>query len=286
MLLKTATIRYVRERRDRQELAKTTAISNSTVLLGFAASVGDLPLDRVNQRHIRKWLGRDVARSTARTQFSVVRGFFDWAVLNKHVRSNPCQSVKPPRLPRTVPRGLRSEAVGKLFTVLDPRGELISSLMVQEGLRCVEVSRLRAGDVDHRERAMLVVGKGGHERVLPLSEETWLALNRYLSAHPVIGSEPLVRSYSTGRGISANYISAMMAGWMKEAGIKERPRDGVSGHALRHTAATDMLRAGADLRDVQTALGHASIGSTQVYLAWEIRGLRDAMSGRTYRTTP
>lgn len=69
---------------------------------------------------------------------------------------------------------------------------------------------------------------------------------------------------------------------MLEAGVKQGPRDGVSAHALRHTMAEDLLVRGADIREVQHALGHQSMQSTQVYLRARPEGLRDVMSGRRY----
>ncbi len=72
---------------------------------------------------------------------------------------------------------------------------------------------------------------------------------------------------------------------MREAGIKRWSRDGISAHALRHTAATDMLRARAHLRDVQHALGHAHLATTEIYLPLVVHDLREAMGGRRYRGT-
>jgi site-specific recombinase XerD len=75
----------------------------------------------------------------------------------------------------------------------------------------------------------------------------------------------------------------MVGGWIGDAGLKRRAGDGISAHALRHRAATDMLRAGAHLRDVQAALGHVSIATTQPYLPTVVGDLRTAMGGRRYR---
>ncbi len=77
-------------------------------------------------------------------------------------------------------------------------------------------------------------------------------------------------------GISAHYVSRLVSKWMHAAGVN------ASGHALRHTAATDMLRDGAHGRDVQNALGHASLATTQRYMPWLVGDLRTAMEGRTY----
>jgi site-specific recombinase XerD len=151
-------------------------------------------------------------------------------------------------------------------------------LEVQEGLRACEVVGLELGDVDVDERQLLVrVGKGGHERVLPISGETWDAMEKYLGEYPAKAG-PLIRSYiHPTRAISAHYVSRLVSEWMHGAGVND------SGHALRHTMATDSLRNGAHIRDVQAALGHKSIATTQVYLPLLVHDLRSAMGGRSYR---
>lgn len=166
----------------------------------------------------------------------------------------------------------------------DARARVITLLMVQEGLRCCEVAGLEIQDIDWNEQLVLIkTSKGDNERVLPLSDETAEAITAYLKEQPS-SCGPLVRSClePTSR-ISAKYVSRLVVGWVADAGLKGRPYDGLSAHALRHTAATDMLRSGAHLRDVQAALGHRNLQSTQVYLAWVVGDLRTAMGGRSYR---
>lgn len=158
--------------------------------------------------------------------------------------------------------------------------------MLQEGLRRKEVAGLSLGDFDFSERIMVVRGKGNHERVLPISSETWRALCCYLSERPATAG-PLIRNYHDGRSaLAAVSVGRLVSEWMSDAGIKEKAYDGRSAHALRHTAASDMLRSGAHLRDAQQALGHQSITATQRYMPWLVGDLRTAMAGRNYGSAP
>jgi integrase/recombinase XerC len=206
-----------------------------------------------------------VAASTLRNQLSIVKTFCQWLVKRGHVKIDPTLDIASPRQPRYLPRGLGQPMVAGTFAgAPDARAILILSLMVQEGLRCCEVAELQIGDIDDQQRLLMVRGKGGHERVLPITSETWVALQAYLAEHPAKAG-PLIRSYTrAARGVGARHLS----------------------HALRHTAATDMLRAGAHLRDVQNALGHQSLATTQRYLPLVVHDLRAAMEGRKYRGAP
>lgn len=279
---------YVSDRTLRGRFRGGTPAKIRSILSTFADHAGrDLPISRVNRRHVERWLNRSTyAPATIRVNLSTIRGFFRWCIANGHISTDPTRLIDAPRAARTVPRGLRPDTVSTLFAHLpDVRAELIVSLMVQEGLRCTEVASLACGDIDFTERVMLVQGKGGHHRVLPISDETWAVLTRYASTYPMV-SGPLIRSHRMGdeyAGISPTFVSILVRRWMVEAGVKSRPHDGISAHALRHTAATDMLRAGAHVRDVQAALGHQSLATTQRYMPWVVGDLRQAMGGREYR---
>jgi len=154
-------------------------------------------------------------------------------------------------------------------------------LEVQEGLRACEVARLELGDIDFDEREILVHGKGQRERLLPISAQTWAALEEYLTDQPA-KTGPLIRSYSEPlKGISAAHVQHLVQGWLRLVGITSG-----GGHGLRHTMATTLLREQrADIRDVQMALGHATLTSTQVYLPFsDAKRLRKLMDGRWYGT--
>lgn len=273
---------YVRERTLRRDFTRATAAGVRSNLLLFCRSVGDLTPRQLRRHHVEGWLTTmAVARSTAGLRLSNLRVWFHWMMRRGLLHADPAFGVARPRMPRYLPRAVRPQAVcGILVTCPDARSRLMCVLMVQEGLRCVEVSRLEIGDIDMGERMMLVKGKGGHERVLPLSEETWEALLAYLAEYPA-RSGVLIRSYvHPHRGITPAHISEKVAEWIRASGAE------ATAHCLRHTMATDMLRSGAHLRDVQHALGHASLATTQRYLPLVVHDLRTAMGGRWYGDPP
>lgn len=288
--------RLVEQYVDRQiragRFAGATPKSVRCVLLAWARDVGD---DRapssIDRADIEGWIVRQrVTPATLRRKQTVVRGFLDWLVDTDQIDRNPMAGLKPPRQPQAIPRALKVSQVRHLIQGLpDARARLIVSLMVQEGLRCAEVAGLQLGAIDFTEKLALVTGKGGHQRVLPVSEETWTALGAWLEELPGDRTAgPLIRSLSTsrlpGQPITPGYLSNLVAEWFAAAGIKKGRWDGNSGHALRHTCATDLVKRGAHIRDVQAALGHRSIVTTQRYLAWASAGeLRVVMAGRSYR---
>ena len=137
-------------------------------------------------------------------------------------------------------------------------------------------------NVSFNERYVRVTGKGGHQRLLPFDDQTWDAFSSYMKENPSRGG-PVIRSLRhSERPIGAVAISQLIVLLMYAANIKQAPHDVMSGHALRHTACVDMLRAGSSVRDVQAALGHVSLATTQAYMPMVIHGLRRAMGGRYY----
>lgn len=286
LLTSQAVHRYVIEGFRRGQFAMTTARSYSSILGGFALIIGNPAFARINRRHVMNWWGSlRCAPSTTRHRLSVVQTFLDWGVQRGDLRSNPAAGIKPPKQPRYMPRAVENDDVAKLlsFPQATTRTRVVVILMCQLGLRCAEVSDLQVGDIDWHKGTILVHGKGGNERVLPITAEAKAALEDYLREHPACAG-PLVRSYADPtRALTPGYIGDRIRKLMFLTGVKNLPRDGRSAHALRHTCATDMLDAGANVRQVQAALGHQSLQTTQRYLSWNAEDLRRAMEGRRYR---
>jgi len=277
---------YIAGRVQRREIGEQTARNAVCALGGLCRLYGDAPVAELTQEHVEEWLATvgELAPATRRWRLATIKGFCAWLARRGFVPADPTVEVARIRLPRYLPRGLpRASVAALLRSAPDVRGELIVLLQVQEGLRCAEVAGLQVSDVDFVDRTVRIIGKGGHVRLLPVSEETWAVLERYLAERRLTAG-PLIRSArDPSAGLSADTISGYVADWLSDAGVKRRPRDGVSAHSLRHAAATDMLRSGAHLRDVQAALGHASLSTTQRYLPTVVHDLRTAMGGRKYR---
>jgi len=271
---------YATERRRRGEIVQSTVTQYRSVLAKLERAHGNRPLSQFGKGTIDRYLDsvghlKPSARASA---WSHVKGFCGWLHTNGHVTNNPTLGVKAPRRPRTEPRALDADAVAALHEVLpDKRAAAIVWLEVGMGLRRIEVHRLNVEDWSRRDQVIRVVGKGSHERYVPVPSPAAQALSDYLAECPAT-SGPLIRSTTSNRPLSLSALSHYMARWMYEAGIKHAPKDGVSGHALRHTCASDVLDACDDLRVVQELLGHAQLATSAVYLRRaRIGKLREAM---------
>lgn len=278
--------KYLRERRDRGEITSKTAECLHERLDLLNQHFGARPLNKLSEIAIERWLGStgECRASTRRAYLSTVRGFCRWMVRRGHLRTDPTAELSRIKEPRAVPRALSAEKVARLVASRpDLRSQLIIWLMVQLGLRCCEVAGLDVEDYDPVARTLFVRGKGSHERVLPVPAIVAGALGAYVD-ETGRRSGPLIRSETRpSHAILASTVSQLVSAWMWDAGIKVAAGDGIAAHALRHTAASDVLDKCNDLRVVQALLGHSNIATTSRYLRRAaLDQIRAAMEGRTY----
>jgi integrase len=284
--METLIRRYVRAKLDRGEFNPRSVQVCRSHLRSFADSTTARP-DRISRRTVEAWMATPgLSPAYRRSRLSTLRGFCQWACLEGHMRRDPTIGLRSPTVPKGLPRALPADQSARLVAEChDIRTRLIVMLMLQEGLRRCEVSRALRPDLDLRRMTLAVRGKGGGgqpTRTVPISLETGVTLTDYLDEQPVMWG-PLIRSRrDPDLGLEPATISELVLHVMRAAGVKAHNGDGRSAHALRHTMATDMLDR-ADIRQVQAALGHATIRTTEVYLRNQVAGLREAMAGRTYK---
>lgn len=276
---------WLAERVRRRELGHQTARNYRSSLAGFCAWY-DGPPEDLSEAHICVWLESrsHLSAATRRGDLSALRGFCGWLVRQGRLNTNPCDLVPRIRAPEPVPRALDTWQVHAVLEVCpDARARAIVWCQVGLGLRCGEVARLRVEDWSRERDVILVHGKGDRDRELPVLADVARALDQYLREWPAIRG-PLLRSYRRPwAGLQPDTISGMVSDWMRAAGIKHSARDGVSAHALRHTAASDVLEGCHDLRAVQEMLGHQNLSTTAIYLRRaSLDRLRTVMEGRTY----
>jgi len=219
------------------------------------------------------------ASSTGRA-LAAWRGFERYLVRRNRLAATPARALpsprRPKRLPRTLPQVDLNEALDRLAAADDPRAKRDSALVefaYSAGLRLSELVGLNRGDLDRTGLLLRVRGKGRRERIAPIGPRALAALDRYLASEGRTGGgpgEPLFAGRSgrlSGRTVQ-RAVAARLA--YAAAGL------GVSPHALRHSFASHLLDAGADLRAIQELLGHRSLASTQIYTHVSRTRLRQA----------
>jgi site-specific recombinase XerD len=220
------------------------------------------------------------APATAARKLSAVRGLYAWMHDRGAIERSPATLVPGPKRTRTLPATLSAVEVERLLDApagtspRDLRDRALLELLYACGLRAAEACDLDIGDVRLAAEHVRVTGKGGKQRVVPLGGAAASALERYLArGRPRMAAGPSGRLFVSvrGRPLHPSDVRRGLLRALERAGVAER-----SPHALRHTFATHLLEGGADLRSIQDLLGHASVGTTQVYTHVSVRHLRHA----------
>ncbi len=185
------------------------------------------------------------------------------------------EKLKPPKVPRSLPKALTKEEVRKLLSVISPlrkRDRLIVLLLYGTGLRVSELCNLKIKDID-LDRGIAVVrgGKGAKDRMVPIPEPIIREIREYLAARKDGSEYLLVEEKRDNKDkISPKTVWYLLNRYGKKAGIKVTP------HMLRHSFATHMLENGVDIRVIQEILGHSNLSTTQIYTKVTVEHLKRA----------
>lgn len=277
-------LEYTSGRLRRREVLLHTARTGWSALSSLCRVHGNRPVAHLTEPAIERWL-EDRAHLHANSlvqQWGIVSGFLDWLVKQGELRTNPMRDMRKPRRPRVQPITLLDGDEARLLASLpDARAHAIVQLELGMGARRVEVSRLLIEDWFRREEMVLLTGKAGHQRYVPVPSAARAAFDAYLAEHPAT-SGPFIRSYNEpGQPLTPGTIGKLVAEWMTEAGVKRAAWDGKAGHALRRTVASEVYSMTGDLRDVQELLGHADLSNLVHYVRRVgTSRLRDALEDR------
>ncbi|WP_405375836.1 MULTISPECIES: tyrosine recombinase XerC [unclassified Microbacterium] len=269
-----------------EHLTRVRRLSAATVrayrsdLADLVRETGDADVAALTIDELRDWLWtatqRGISRATLARRVATARGFFAWAHENAHIPGDPSLRLVTPARGRTLPTVATATVVADLFDGIrataaesgDPvllRDAAMLELLYGAALRVSELCSLDRAGIDRVASVVRVLGKGAKERVVPFGAPAARAIDAYLiRARPVLAGErsgdAMFLGARGGRmGVRAVYeIVARNLGPAVGA-------ETVGPHALRHSAATHLLDGGADLRAVQEILGHASLGTTQIY---------------------
>jgi integrase/recombinase XerD len=199
-----------------------------------------------------------------------MRGFFGFLAEERELTINPAELLVAPKFGDSLPKFLTARQVGGILEAPENartglRDRAMLDLLYATGLRVSELIQLRVGDLDESEGIVRVIGKGDKQRLVPVGRDALRSLEAYrtLQRPQLLKGRTSTYLFVTARGtgMTRQAFWKLLRAHGKAAGIFRN----LSPHVLRHTFATHLLEGGADLRSVQTMLGHADIGTTQIY---------------------
>ncbi|TCO77219.1 tyrosine recombinase XerC [Chromatocurvus halotolerans] len=230
--------------------------------------------EQVQEAHVRHWVSglhrRGLSGSSIQRGLSAARSLFHYLGRIAGYPRNPAAGVQAPRQARRLPKTLDPDQLQQFLIFADDnpaarRDRAMAELFYSSGLRLAELVSLNIDDIDRQERLLQVTGKGRKTRNVPVGRVAVAAIDSWLEVRPSITLDPdAARALfisSRGRRISLRNTQARLRLQGRRSGM----RQDVHPHMLRHSFASHMLESSGDLRAVQELLGHANIGTTQIY---------------------
>ncbi len=229
---------------------------------------------RIDAGVVRAYMGRmwsGWSASSMARKLAALRTFFNYCIRLNLMTANPAKEIATPKIPKRVPKFLTVDEVFSLIDAavddgaLGSRDRAILELLYASGLRVSELVGLNLGDADLASRTVRVIGKGRKERIVPIGEKACAAMRSYLMKRAELtqaaDSERGFFLNRHGGRLTARSIERLISKYIRRCGLQKV----VTPHVLRHTFATHLLGAGADMRGIQELLGHQSLSTTQKY---------------------
>lgn len=246
-----------------------TLLNYKIDLRDFFEFLGDTPIERVDYFHLRRFLGnlktKNLRSKTLARKLSSLRSFFKFLFREGLVKKNPAVLLMTPKLEKKLPQFLSEGDMGRLIESTagsdeaSLRDRAIFEALYSTGMRVSEVVSLNVGCVDFISNIVKVLGKGKKERLLPIGDTALKAMQHYLNTRKN-ASEAMFLNLR-GQRLTDRSVRNILNKHILKTSIQSK----ISPHALRHSFATHLLNAGADLRSVQELLGHVNLSTTQIY---------------------
>lgn len=231
-------------------------------------------ITKVDPDIVRQYMGQmfgTKSPSSMARKIASLRTFFKYCLRNGIVASNPAKEVATPKIPKRLPKFLTVDEVFALLetpsdkNTLEIRDRAILELFYASGIRVGELVGLGLGDIDLNAGTVKVMGKGRKERIVPMGGKAVTAISGYLTIRPTFlfpdPNEPALFVNRRGTRLTARSVERLVHKYIERSGLQKK----VTPHVLRHTFATHLLGAGADMRGIQELLGHSSLSTTQKY---------------------
>ncbi|HLH02166.1 MAG TPA: site-specific tyrosine recombinase XerD [Bryobacteraceae bacterium] len=269
------TSRYLHHCRAEKGLSLNSLQAYRRDLERFGQFLGTAPASSVRLDTLRAYIDQlrrsGLSNRSIARHITALRGFFGFLVEDGVLPQNPAELLSSPKIGSALPKYLDLPSVDKLLetpaadTPTGLRDRAMLHLLYAAGLRVTELVRLRVADVDLASGVVRVIGKGNKQRLVPIGRAALGAIETYLREQRPGLLQGRVSPYlfvtARGTAMTRQGFWKLLRGHGKHAGIFRH----LSPHVLRHTFATHLVEGGADLRSVQVMLGHADIGTTEIY---------------------
>jgi integrase/recombinase XerD len=263
--------RFLQYLRIEKGAAENTVQSYKHDLAMYCAHLGRVDLLQTQPADVSKFLKflymRKLKPRSATRAFAAVRGLHKFLMLERATTQNPTANVEQPRWWKPLPNVLVLEEVDKLLRAPDTvttkglRDRAMLEVLYATGLRVSELIGLRLDGMNIKAGFVRCIGKGSKERIVPMGASAAGAVAAYLQVRQVRKPTNYLFLNNRGEKLSRMGFWKILRGYGVQAGIKKK----LTPHVLRHSFATHLLERGADLRAVQTMLGHSNISTTEIY---------------------
>jgi integrase/recombinase XerC len=252
-------------------------------LAGWAASQGVEDVSALQNAQLRAFIAdehrRGLTPKSLQRRLSACRSFYQWLLRHGRIAANPAASLRAPKAARKLPQVLDVDEAVQLVEVptdapLGLRDRALLELLYSSGLRVSELCALRWHDLDLDEGQVIVLGKGSKQRMVPVGSHARNALAAWRSESAAEADAPVFPGRG-GKAISPRAVQLRLRQLARKQGLFKR----VHPHLLRHTFASHVLESSGDLRGVQELLGHADLGTTQIYTHLDFQHLARVYDG-------
>ncbi len=260
-----------------KNLSENTRNSYFFDIKGFLSFFRNIDLGSLEEKDLQNYfleISKKNSSSTQSRKLTTLINFFDFLISEKICTKNPCLNINFPKLEKKIPRILSEKQVNYLIdeSYLDKsdhgiRLSLMLELLYSTGLRVSELVELKLSSIGDNFQSLLIRGKGGKQRYMPITEKTKIILERYLGIRKKKLQNKkdlgfLFPSTGSKNHLTRNRFFQILKKFARTIGLNPK---NISPHTLRHSFASHLLNRGADLRIIQSSLGHADISTTQIY---------------------